>query len=173
MQPIMPINTRHLRCQTGENIRMPNTIACAAELTVDRPPAAALALFTAEGERAWAPGWQPAFPAARRRQGAGAIFVTADDAQTTTWIMVDQNECWVRYARVTDGAAAGTVAVSVLDAQPTRTRLRVSYDLTALSPDGARWLEAFADGFDRYIAHWETAIAATLPDHHPGQTPSR
>jgi acyl-homoserine lactone acylase PvdQ len=61
----------------------------------------------------------------------------------------------------------------VLDAQPTRTRLRVSYDLTALSADGARWLEAFADGFNRYIAHWETAIAATLPDHHPGQTPSR
>ncbi len=39
----------------------------------------------------------------------------------------------------------------------------MSYDLTALSPDGASWLETFADGFASYIEHWEIAIAALSP----------
>ena len=69
----------------------------------------------------------------------------------------------MRYARVTPGVSAGTVAVTTLDAEPTRTRVRVGYDLTALSPDGASWLETFAEGFATYIEHWETAIAALAP----------
>ena len=138
----------------------PDTICCSAELNVNLPPAQALALFTAEGERAWAPGWDPGFPAPERTEGAGAVFVTAHAEQTTTWVMVDQDEHGVRYARFTPGATAGTVAVTVLAAESTSTRVRVSYDLTALSPDGARWLEAFADDFVTYIAHWEAAISA-------------
>ena len=137
---------------------MPHTIACAAELTVDRPRTGALALFTPEGERAWAPGWDPAFPVPQRTEGPGAVFVTTHGEDTTTWVMVDQDERWVRYARFTPGATAGTVAVTVLGAEPTRTRLRVSYDLTALSSDGARWLETFAEDFNGYITHWEAAI---------------
>jgi hypothetical protein len=142
---------------------MPDTIVCNAELTVNRPRAATLALFTAEGERAWAPGWDPAFPAPQRTEGPGAVFVTAHAGETTTWVTVDQDEHGVRYARVTAGVSAGTVAVTTLDAEPTRTRVRVRYDLTALSPDGASWLETFAEGFATYIEHWETAIAALAP----------
>jgi hypothetical protein len=139
---------------------MPDTIACTAELTVDQPQTAALLLFTPEGERAWVPGWDPAFPAAQRTAGPGAVFLTGHGEDTTTWVMVDEDERSVRYARVTPGATAGTVAVNVLDAEPARTRLRVSYDLTALSAGGARWLQDFAAGFTGYIAHWEAAIAA-------------
>jgi hypothetical protein len=136
------------------------TIRCSAELSVDRPRARTLALFTAEGERAWAPGWDPAFPAPDRTEGAGAVFVTVHAEQTTTWVVVDQDEDGVRYARFTPGSTAGTVAVTVLAATSTSTRVRVSYDLTALSPDGARWLETFADDFVAYIAQWEAAISA-------------
>ncbi len=49
--------------------------------------------------------------------------------------------------------------MTVLAAESTSTRVRVSYDLTALSPDGARWLETFAADFVTYIAHWEAAIS--------------
>jgi hypothetical protein len=144
---------------------MPNTIACTAELVVDRPLEATLALFTAEGERAWAPGWNPTFPAPGRTEGAGTVFVTADANHETTWVMVDQNEHGVRYARVTPAATAGTVAVTVLESQATRTRLQVRYDLTALSSESADWLERFAYDFDKYIAHWEAAIAGNPPEH--------
>jgi len=82
-------------------VRMPDTICCNAELTVNLPREATLALFTAEGERAWAPGWDPAFPAPQRTEGSGAVFVTAQAEETTTWVMVDQDERGVRYARFT------------------------------------------------------------------------
>jgi hypothetical protein len=78
----------------------------------------------------------------------------------TTWIIIDHHEGGVRYARGTPGATAGTVAVTVVEGAPTRTRVHVRYDLTALSADGARWLEAFGANFVAYITHWEAAIAA-------------
>ena len=136
------------------------TICCSAELNVNRPRAPTLALFTAEGERAWAPGWDPAFSAPERTEGPGAVFVTAHAERTTTWVMVDQDDHGVRYARFTPGDTAGTVAVTVIASESTSTRVRVSYDLTALSPDGARWLTTFADEFVAYISHWEAAISA-------------
>lgn len=169
----MAHNPRHTRRRPGETTDMPQTIACSAELMVDLPRSAALALFTAEGERAWAPDWQPTFPAPQRREGSGTVFLTEHGPQTTTWVMVDHNEHGLRYARVTDGATAGTVAVTVLASEATHTRLRVSYDLSALTLDGARWLETFAEGFDRYIAHWQTAIAAALPHQQPQRPPNQ
>jgi hypothetical protein len=143
----------------GNTVPMPTTITCSADVTVDRPVEAALALFTAEGERAWAPGWEPTFAAPGRTEGAGAVFVTTHDDQATTWVMVDQDGQTVRYARVTPGVTAGTVAVAVVQSDPTRTRLRVTYDLTALTTDAERWLDHFAAGFVGYIAGWEAAIA--------------
>jgi hypothetical protein len=149
----------------GDDIRMPDTISCAAELTVGLPQSPALALFTPEGERAWAAGWDPVFPVPTRTEGPGAVFVTAHREETTIWIMVDQDDRTVRYARATTALSAGTVAVTALDATSTSTRLRVSYDLTALNSDGSRWLETFAADFNAYIAHWEAAIAAALPSN--------
>lgn len=148
---------------------MAETIAVAAELVVQRPLPDALALFTPEGERDWAAGWDPVYPTASRREGAGAVFLTRHGAQTTTWVIVDHQWGEVRYARWVPGESAGTVSVTVLDSDPTRTRLRVSYDLTALSHSAARHLELFAEEFPAYIASWEAAISATadtpdLPD---------
>ena len=142
---------------------MPDTITCTAELTVDRPQSAALALFTPEGERAWVPGWDPSYPAPQRREGAGAVFLTGHAKETTIWVMVDKGERRLRYARATAGDTAGTVTVIVVDAAPTRTRLRVEYDLTALGPNAAERLEAFRGSFANYIGEWETAIAAMSP----------
>jgi hypothetical protein len=144
---------------------MPATISHSAELTVHRPIEESLALFTAEGERTWAPGWNPSFPVPGRTEGIGAVFVTADAQRITTWIMIDQDRHAVRYARVTPEWTAGTVTVTVVESEPTRTRLRVSYDLTALSREGARWLDEFAADFTEYIAHWEAAIAGRPVRH--------
>jgi hypothetical protein len=142
---------------------MPDTITCAAELTVDRPQRTALALFTPEGERAWVPGWAPSYPAPHRTEGAGAVFVTTHAEETTIWVMVEEGKRRLRYARVTAGDTAGTVTVTVVDAAPTRTRLRVEYDLTALGPRGEERLATFRENFASYIGEWEAAIGATSP----------
>ena len=51
---------------------------------------------------------------------------------------------------------AGTVAVDVLDSRDDTTRLRVTYDLTALTVAGEAWLAAFDDRVrhrDRVVGH--------------------
>jgi hypothetical protein len=105
----------------------PDAICCSAELNANWARGATLALFTAEGERAWAPGWDPAFPVPERTEGAGAVFLTAHVEQTMTWVIVDQDEHDVRYARFSPGVTAGTVAVTVIASESTSTRVRVSY----------------------------------------------
>jgi hypothetical protein len=122
---------------------------CTGSLFVPVDPARAAALFTPEGERAWAPGWAPEYA-----DGAGGpVFTT--HAGTTVWIELGD----LRYARVTPGVQAGTIAVGC-EPEGDGTRAHVTYDLTALSD--AADLDAFAAGFDDMIAAWERNIAAAL-----------
>lgn len=143
---------------------MPRAMCRSAEITVGLPLETAIALFTAEGERRWAGGWDPRYPLPARRDGPGAVFTTAHAGHRTTWIMVDHGPRSVRYARVTDGMTAGTVAVDVLTSDDDTTRVRVTYDLTALTVAGERWLAHFDADFDAEIASWATDIAAAIDE---------
>jgi hypothetical protein len=142
----------------------------ATDFTVELPAEQAIALFTAEGERRWADGWDPHYPEPDRREGSGAVFTTSHGGHQTTWIMVDHGPGRVRYARVTEGMTAGTVAVDVVGSGEHSTQVRVTYDLTALTPAGERWLEAFDADYDAEIVEWGTDIAAAL--RRPGRRDS-
>ena len=123
-------------------------IICSGTVRVALRPERAHHYFTPEGERAWAPGWDPAYPGDH-----GGVFTTHDGA--TIWLDLGD----LRYARVTPGVQAGTVAV---DLAPDNggTRATVTYDLTALGPDAD--LAGFRDGFGAMMAAWEEHIAAAL-----------
>jgi hypothetical protein len=121
-------------------------------IRVPLPPDRALALFTPEGERAWAPGWDP-------RHHSDTVFTTDHGGTQTVWLSLEADARAVRYARVTPGAHAGTVEVRC-DADGTA---RVTYDLTPLAPHA---LDHFAARFDAMLAAWERMIAeacATSP----------
>ncbi|MEV4003444.1 SRPBCC family protein [Actinomadura sp. NPDC049753] len=145
----------------------------AGRLAVALPPDEAFPLFTAQGERRWVPGWAPSFPAPVADDAEpGTVFQTPDrdHGQTTTWIVVDAVPGRrIRYARVTPGVSAGTVSV-VLDRAGDHTDVTVTYELTALSGDGAAHLRRFADGYPAFLAAWQDAIAEAL--HADVQGPS-
>lgn len=143
---------------------MPITLRRTAEITVELPREQAMALFTAEGERRWADGWEPRYPEPARRDGPGAVFTTAHGDRQTTWVMVDHQPDRVRYARVTDGFTAGTVEVLALSADQQTTRLSVTYDVTALGTAGEHWLASFDDHYEAEIASWAADIASVLGD---------
>jgi hypothetical protein len=138
------------------------TVHRTVEITVGLPADQAMALFTPEGERRWAKGWNPHYPVPERREGAGAVFTTAHGSHLTTWIVIDHGPEMIRYARVTNGLTAGTVAVEICGPGESATNVRVSYDLTALTTEGEAWLDAFDAGYDAEIAAWSAAIAAAL-----------
>ena len=95
---------------------------------VPLPPDRALELFTPEGEREWVPGWDP-------HHHSPTVFATDHGGSDTLWVITDQEPRRMRYARVTPGVHAGTVEVRCRpEADDSRTRADVTYDLTELSP---------------------------------------
>src|SRR5437762_545926 len=96
---------------------------------VPLPPERAIHYFTPAGERAWAPHWDPVFPAGEDGDGSapGTVFVTG----ATTWVVADRTPDRVRYTRVTPGGHAGTIEVRLRE-EGTGSRADVTYDLTPL-----------------------------------------
>ncbi|WP_049568267.1 hypothetical protein [Nonomuraea sp. SBT364] len=133
-------------------------------VAVPLPPAEALLLFTPRGEERWVRGWRPRFPMPSDDDCApGTVFETDTHGERTTWIVVDRQEGRrVCYARVTPGSRAGTVTVTVTDDTRGGSTAEVVYDLTALSPQGARELRGFADGYADHLRSWQVAIAEHL-----------
>jgi hypothetical protein len=127
-------------------------------------------LFTPRGEKLWADGWDPVFPApADDDTEPGTVFETAHGPQRTTWVVCAREPGRsVRYARLAQGRDAGTVTVTLDDGTgPDESRVAtVEYDLTALSAEAATELARFAAGYPQFLRHWEEAIAAAtrIPD---------
>jgi hypothetical protein len=138
--------------------RHPWRVRCSGTVRLPRGVAAPLALFTPEGERAWAAGWDPRYPApAGDDSEPGTVFQTSHGPHPGTWVVAGREPGRsVRYARVIAGQDAGTVTVTLAS----ETEVTVSYDLTALSAAGAAHLAQFARGYQRFLAGWEEAIAA-------------
>ncbi len=129
----------------------------------------ALFLFTPRGEKLWADGWDPLFPApADDDTEPGTVFETAHGQQRTTWVVCAREPGRsVRYARVVHGQNAGTVTVT-LSGEPAPGQswvATVEYDLTALTEEAVASLARFAAGYPGFLRHWEEAIAATT--HSP------
>ncbi len=86
--------------------------------TVRLPPGitAPLALFTPEGERAWATGWDPSYPArpAEDDSEPGTVFQTRHGPHAGTWIVASREPGRsIRYTRVIADQDAGTVTVTL------------------------------------------------------------
>jgi hypothetical protein len=136
-----------------------------ATITVPLPAEEALPLFTARGERSWVRGWNPQFPAGEpSEEGEGTVFITIADGRPTYWVVAARATRSVRYARTTPGFFAGTVEVRERRSDARSTLVDVTYDLSALTPEGAAELDDFAAGYEQEIAAWEVAIETALAD---------
>lgn len=141
-------------------------------VAVSAPLERAFPLFTPLGERRWAPGWDPRFQhPADGEPRVGATFTTrGEDGRETIWMILDWDPAAhrVRYARVTPGLKTGTVEVVCAPRARATSVATVTYELTALSPEGDADLATWTAGwFAGYLAEWETQIAAALATPGP------
>jgi hypothetical protein len=127
------------------------------------PAEEAFQLFTPGGEREWAPGWDPVFPAPTSDDSEpGTVFETDAHGHRGTWLVVDR--VWgrrIRYAQVIPGHRAGSITVTLAETDG-GSEVEVVYELTPLSEAGAHHLRQFADGYGDYLQSWEDAIAVCL-----------
>jgi hypothetical protein len=127
------------------------------------PLAEAFELFTPEGERAWAQGWDPRYmyPADGRTE-QGMVFVTTHNGETTIWTMVrhDRPGGIVEYLRTTPGSRVASVLVQCTATDAARTRVTVVYRFTGLSEAGNEYVRSMDEAHYRvFIDGWGTAIA--------------
>jgi hypothetical protein len=121
----------------------------------------AFPLFTAPGERLWAPGWEP-FILHGDGFEEGTVWVTEGHGRTGYWYVADYDTAarHARYVRVTPGADAGTVDVSLKPNGTGGSIVQVTYQLTALSEAGNEHLsESFTESrYAEMMEHWRTLI---------------
>jgi hypothetical protein len=135
-------------------------------LVVERPATEAIQLFTPEGERAWAPGWDPQYrhPSDGNLE-RGMVFTTGRGDEHTIWTVIrcEPANGLMEYVRTTPGSRTGTVLVQCAPLEAARTRVTVVYSLTGLSDEGNRILRELDEArFRAFIASWEQAIAASF-----------
>jgi hypothetical protein len=135
-----------------------------ATIVLHAPPEHAFPMFEPEGERAWAPGWDPRWVhPLDGRACEGGVFVTGADGQDTIWtITAHDPPAHVRYSRVTPRVHAVTVDVRLRPRDAGQTHAQITYTLTALTPDGNRAVEEMTARYDGWMVEWEQSINRAL-----------
>jgi len=130
---------------------------------LDAAPARVFPLFTAEGERAWAPSWEPEMLSGDTERGS--VFRTRSHDKTVTWIVTDYDAGAhrVSYARLVDGSNMGLVDVNCA-ADGAGTRVSVRYTLTPVAAAGDAAVAHLLDPerYADFMQEWRSAIAAAL-----------
>ena len=132
---------------------------------LDAALARVMPLFTARGEREWAPGWDPTLLSGAERRGSA--FETVDhEGRKTTWIVVDYRpfEGRVSYARLAQGSNIGLVDVVCTEPAAGGTDVSVAYTLTPLCKEAEALVSHFLspEMYTRMIEEWRVATSAVL-----------
>jgi hypothetical protein len=122
-------------------------------------------LFTARGEREWAPGWDPVMLSGAEERGS-AFQTRNHEGETTTWIVVDYqpSEGRASYARLAQGSHIGLVDVICTEPQAGVTAVSVRYTLTPLHAGAEALVVEFLDPrrYEQMMEDWRQATAAAL-----------
>ena len=132
---------------------------------LDGPRAQVLPLFTAQGERDWAPGWDPVMLSGAEERGS-AFRTRHSDGRVTSWIVIEYRpaEGRVGYARLAEDSNIGLVDVACTDSAGGGTDVSVRYTLTPLHAGAEGFVEHFlsAEVYARMMEEWRAAASAAL-----------
>ncbi|MEP6886526.1 MAG: hypothetical protein ABJC66_17395 [Gammaproteobacteria bacterium] len=132
---------------------------------LDAPLARVMPLFTARGEREWAPGWEPIMLSGAEERGS-AFQTSNSEGRTTTWIVIDYRpaEGRVSYARLAQNSNIGLVDVVCTEPTAGGTEVSVAYTLTPLHAEAEAFVSRFlsAEIYAGMIEEWRAATSAAL-----------
>jgi hypothetical protein len=133
------------------------------DVRVAKPVDEAFPLFSPEGERAWAPGWDPESLTSRGWE-EGEVFLTRHGAETAAWVVarLDGAAHEVTYYRVEPERYVVRIDVHCT-AGDRSTTARVSYSFVGLTDAGNAEIEAMTEeGYREKMANWESLIGGAL-----------
>jgi hypothetical protein len=136
------------------------------------PAADLFPLFSPEGEKLWVPGWDYEKVTEGAELREGYIFLTRahDHAATEAiWIVkrCDPLTHFVQFYKIEPGDKVGVVTVKCSELAPSRSRVEVTYDYTALSASGETFVSAFDEAaYEAFIAEWQRLLTAYFESGH-------
>jgi hypothetical protein len=132
---------------------------------LEAPRSRVFPLFTARGERDWAPGWNPEMLSGAEERGS-AFRTQHEHGQETIWLVTEYRpqEGRVSYARAALGSNIGLVDVVCTESADGGTDVSVRYTLTALTESGGVFVGKFLDAghYSQMIEQWRAATAGAL-----------
>jgi hypothetical protein len=132
---------------------------------LEAPRSQVLPLFTARGERDWAPGWDPEMLSGAEERGS-AFRTLNEHGQETIWVVTEYEplEGRVSYARVALGSNIGLVDVICTEPAGGGTDVSVRYTLTASSEAGRTFVRNFLETghYSKMIDDWHAATMEAL-----------
>ena len=135
------------------------------EFILPLPLGHAFPLFSPEGERAWISTWDPEYLHPDHPSNApGTLFRTTHGGEETLWLVLtySPSEATARYGRFSPASRVGTVQVHCHEEAPARTRVAVSYSLTAITPAGNAVLAALTpEKYAAMLHDWQDAITTS------------
>ncbi len=120
-------------------------------------------LFSPLGEKHWAQGWDPEmlYPSSGVAQ-VGTVFTTQHaNKPTQIWTIIAyaREQAHVGYLNVLPASHVSRIEVSCEAEGMQATLARITYTLTALTPQGNAYLDGFTqEYYQGSISSWETAI---------------
>ncbi len=133
---------------------------------IEKPITQVFPLFTAEGEKLWAPGWDYVQIFGDTNVNEDDVFLTQTHdhaAADAIWIVkkYDSQNHFVQYYKVEPGEKIGLISVTCEKIDDAKTKVIVEYCYTALSSAGKIFLLNFSEkNYSEFIAEWKTLIDA-------------
>jgi hypothetical protein len=113
-------------------------------------------------ETEWANGWNPHLVITRSGYiEPGCVFIVPDKPQDSIWVVTqwDPQAFFVEFIKVIPEFTVGKIEIRLRQGTNAQTFAAVSYSFTALSPQGADFIEQFtAERYQAFMQEWEIEL---------------
>ena len=122
-------------------------------------------LFSPEGEKYWAPGWDFVNVMGTTELSEDYVFLTKTHDHGTTdaiWIVkrYDPESHYMQYYKIEPEDKIGVVTVKCTELEAERTKVQVTYKYLALSETGESFISGFSESvYEAFIGEWQTLLS--------------
>jgi hypothetical protein len=154
------------------------SVSHTAKFEIHRPVQAVFPLFTPEGEKLWAPGWDYVNLMGTNPLKGDYIFLTRTHdhaANEAIWIVksYEPETHRVQYYKIEPGEKVGIVEVTCDPLSSGSTNVQVTYRYLGLSETGNQFVERFTKkDYEAFIGEWKKLIESYFGRTLQPSTPS-
>ena len=136
------------------------------EFLIEKDISSVFPLFSPEGEKLWAPGWDYTNIMGSEDLQPDYVFLTdSHDHRSTTAIWIVSNydpvDHFVSYYKVESDEKVGNIMVQCAEQYPNHTIVKVTYKYIGLSDSGNKFIAGFTEKtYKAFIDEWHTLIEA-------------